>query len=145
MRCIAILSTIAVAVSATVAQAAPEARNPFHCSIALEASYERAKERLGGEDALTKDLHTRYVWQAFAAAMFPKRIDYDAEATELRAAFAADPATAMAMAEACMKRQDVHPKFQAARLEAQSRPGVSREPISASASIEGLKGLFAAK
>ena len=135
---------IAVALGgASAAPAAPESRNPFHCSIAIEASYELAKAKLGIEDALTRELHTRFVWQAFAAAAFPKRLDSELEADGLRQQFGQDSQSAVALAEACMKRQDAHPKFRAARLEKQVRDGLPKEPVSARASIEGLKALHA--
>ena len=134
---------IAATVAASATQAAPEARNPFHCSIAIEASYELAKAKLGAEAALTRELHTRFVWQAFAAAAFPKPFDSELEADGLRQQFEQDSQSAVALAEACMKRQDAHPKFRAARLEKQVRDGLPKEPVSARASIEGLKALHA--
>ena len=143
MLCRASLIVAAALAGASAAQAAPEARNPFHCSIAIEASYELAKAKLGDEDALTRELHTRFVWQAFAAAAFPKRVGSELEAGELREQFGTDSQSAVALAEACMKRQDAHPKFRAARLEKQVRDGLPKEPVSARASIDGLKALHA--
>ena len=143
MRNVSLFIAAALAGTGAAQAASPEARNPFHCSIAIEASYDLANQRLGAEHALTQELHTRFVWQAFASAAFPKRLDSDSEAEALRQQFAADSDGAIALAEACMKRQDAHPKFRAARLEKQVRDGFPKEPVSVRASLEGLKGLRA--
>ena len=123
----------------------PEARNPFHCSIALQISYELAKEARGADSAIARELHTRLVWQALAAARFPKAPDADAQAAALRTQFLSDSETGVALAEACMRRQDAHPSFREARLEKQLSDGVPQEPLSIRASVDELKTLIASR
>ena len=136
------LFAAAIAAGGAAQAAAPEARNPFHCSIAFQVSYELAKAAQGADSLLSRDLHSRMVWQAFAAAKFPKAGDPQAEADALRRVFTADPEAGMAMAAACMRRQDAHPSFREARLEKQVRDGFPLEPLSTRASLEQLKGVF---
>lgn len=146
MRVVTIaLCTTAALAGATAAQAAPlEARNPFHCSIAMQVSYELAKDARGAEDPLTKELHSRLVFQAFAAARFPKALDSEEEAATLSKQLSEDAETAFALTEACMRRQDASPRFRQARLQKQV-DGLPEAPVSAHASLTELKGLFQAQ
>jgi hypothetical protein len=107
---------------------APEARNPFHCSIALQVAHALARAAHGPEGPLTHEVHSRLVWQALAAARFPKTADADVQADALRTRFSENREEGLAMAEACMRRQDAHPGFQAARIEKQIREGINVEP-----------------
>ena len=53
MRVVSIALGTALSLVATAAGAAElEARNPFHCSLAMQISYERAKEVRGADDAI---------------------------------------------------------------------------------------------
>lgn len=143
MRRSAITSICAAALAAGAAQAgAPEARNPVHCSIAFQVTYEIAKEGLGADATLSRELHGRLVWQALAAARFPKNDDSGAEADALRERLAADSEGVMALTEACMKRQDANPDFREARIEKQVRDGFPDEPLSTRASLAQLKGVY---
>lgn len=145
MRHLAIFGCAAALLAAAGAPAqTPEARNPIHCSIAFQVSYDLVEAAQGRDGALAKELHGRLVWQAFAAARFPKAIDADAEAEALRKQFTDDPEAGVAMTQACMMRQDAHPLFQAAQLERQLREGVADEPPSLHASLAELKDVFEA-
>ena len=144
MRVVSIALGMALTLGATAAGAAElEARNPFHCSLAMQVSYDRAKDLRGAEDALTKELHGRLVYQAFAAARFPKSLDSDQRADAIRAQLAADSETALALTEACMMRQDATPRFRQARLEKQIEDNFAQPPVTVHASLAELKGLFA--
>lgn len=144
MRLVSIAVGTSLSLLGTAAGAAElEARNPFHCSLAMQTSYELAKEARGAEDPLVKDLHSRLVYQAFAAARFPKAMDSDQEAEAIRAQLAGDGDAAFALTEACMIRQDTSRRFVQARLEKQIADDFSQEPISAQASLADLKQLFA--
>ena len=146
MRVVAIALGIALSVAGTGAAAAElEARNPVHCSLAMQVSYERAKEARGAEDPLTKELHGRLVYQAFAAARFPKQLDSDQQADAIRAGLAQDGEAALALTEACMIRQDATPRFRQARLEKQIADNFAQPPATAHASLAELKQLFAAQ
>lgn len=129
---------LALAATGT-ARAAPEARNPFHCSIALQVAYEMAKEAEGADSALSKELHGRMIWQAFAAARFPKPLASDEQGEALRRQLTGDTETELALAEACIKRQDAHPRFQAARIEERMRQGPDARPIDAPTMIVELR------
>jgi hypothetical protein len=107
---------------------AVEARNPFHCSIALQVAHALAREAFGPEGPLTQEVHSRLVWQALAAARFPKAGHAEADADALRRHFSEHREEGLAMAEACMRRQDAHPAFQAARIDKQMRAGTNVEP-----------------
>lgn len=136
----------AIALAGMSAQAAAqEARNPVHCSVALQVAYELVKGAYGPDSALAEDLQGRLVWQGAAAARFPTNLDADADRDALRKQFLSDRPAAVAMAEACMRRQDAHPQFREARLERQLREGFSAEPLSAHASVQELKGLVLGK
>jgi hypothetical protein len=131
MRHIVAIGICAAALAASGANAeagAPEARNPFHCSIALQVAHALARAAYGPEGPLTHEVHSRLVWQALAAARFPKTADAEAQADALRARFIENREEGLAMAEACMRRQDAHPAFQAARIEKQIRQGINVEP-----------------
>lgn len=146
MRVVSIALGTALSLVATAAGAAElEARNPFHCSLAMQISYERAKEVRGADDPLTKELHGRLVYQAFAAARFPKSLDSDQQADAIRAQLAGDGEAAFALTEACMMRQDATPRFRQARLEKQIEDNFAKPPATAHASLAELKGLFAAQ
>lgn len=138
---IGLCATASMAVGAAQA-GAPEARNPFHCSIAFQVSYDLVKAAQGADSELARELHGRLVWQAFAAARFPKAADSEAEAGALARQFSEDSDAGLAMAEACMRRQDAHPEFREARLEKQLREGSEREPLSMRASLDGLKSVY---
>lgn len=143
MRYASITAFCAAALIATAASARiPEARNPFHCGIALQVAYDLVRKAHGPDSALAGELQGRIVWQSFAAARFPKALDSEVEGDALRRTFIADPQATVAMAEACMIRQDAHPQFREARLEKQLREGLTMEPASERASIEALKGLL---
>jgi len=144
MRRSVIFGICAAALAAGAARAgSPEARNPVHCSIAFQVTYEIAKEGLGPDSALSRELHGRLVWQALAAARFPRTDQSAADAETLRAQFAAgDSDEVLALTEACMKRQDAHPDFREARIEKQARDGFPKEPLSRRASLEQLKGVY---
>lgn len=129
---------LALATSAT-ARAAPEARNPFHCSIALQVAYEMSKEAQGADSPLSRELHGRLVWQAFAAARFPRALDSDAEGEALRKKLSDDSEAGLTMAEACIKRQDAHPRFQASRVEEQLRRSPDAIPLDAPTMIVEMK------
>jgi len=144
MRVVTIALGAALSLLATTAGAAElEARNPFHCSLAMQLSYERAKEMRGAEDPLTKELHSRLVYQAFAAARFPKALDSDEQADAIRAELSQNGEAAFALTEACMIRQDATPRFRRARLEKQIAENFEKAPASAHASVAELKLLFA--
>ena len=146
MRVVSIALGTALSLVATAAGAAElEARNPFHCSLAMQISYERAKEVRGADDALTKELHGRLVYQAFAAARFPKSLDSDQQADAIRGQLAGDGEAAFALTEACMMRQDATPRFRQARLEKQIADNFAKPPATAHASLAELKGLFVAQ
>ena len=129
---------LALAVSGT-ARAAPEARNPFHCSIALQVAYELAREAQGADSALSRELHGRVVWQAFAAARFPRPLDSDAQGEALRRQLTEDREAGLSLAEACIKRQDAHPRFQASRIEEKMRRGTEASPIDTPTMIVELR------
>ena len=138
MRHQLIVGAIAAAFFAGSAQAgAPEARNPFHCSIALQVAYDLVEEAQGPDTELAQEVHGRMVWQAFAAAHFPRALDSEAEAESLRALFGGDRDAGLAMAEACMIRQDAHPRFRASRLDRQIRDGFDKQAITAKARWRG--------
>ncbi len=140
------LCTAAAALGASSAGAAPlEARNPFHCSVAIQVSYELAKSGRGAEDPLTRELHSRLVYQAFAAARFPKALDSAEEAGVMSKQLAEDPDAAFALTEACIRRQDASPKFREARLQKQVADGLPQAEVTAHASLAELKGLFQAQ
>ena len=125
MRVVSIALGMALTLGATAAGAAElEARNPFHCSLAMQVSYDRAKDLRGAEDALTKELHGSLVYQAFAAARFPKSLDSDQRADAIRAQLAADSEPALALTEACMMRQDATPRFRQATAPSAKRIAV---------------------
>ena len=143
MRAFSIALGAAVSLIGTAAGAAElEARNPFHCSLAMQVSYELAKEARGAEDALTKELHGRLVYQAFAAARFPKAIDSDQQAAAISEQLAQDGEAAFALTEACMLRQDATPRFRQARLEKQIAENFETAPVTVHASLAELKDLF---
>jgi hypothetical protein len=121
---------------------APEARNPFHCSIALQVAYDLVEEAQGTDSELAREVHGRLVWQVFAAAHFPKALDSEAAAESLRALFAADREAGLAMAEACMIRQDAHPRFRAARLDRQIRDGFDKQQVTARATLAELRQFY---
>jgi hypothetical protein len=121
---------------------APEARNPFHCSIALQVAYDLVEQAQGADSELAREVHGRLVWQAFAAAHFPKATDSEGEAESLRGLFTADREAGLAMAEACMIRQDAHPRFRAARLDRQIRDGFDKQRITARATLVELKQYY---
>ena len=144
MRVVSIALGTALSFIGTAAGAAElEARNPFHCSLAMQTSYELAKEARGAEDPLSKELHSRLVYQAFAAARFPKSLDSDEQADAIRAQLAQDRDAAFALTEACMIRQDAAPRFRQARLEKQMAENFEKPPVTAHASLAELKDLFA--
>lgn len=146
MRVLSIAFGVGLTLVGNAAAAAElEARNPFHCSLAMQVSYERAKHALGAEDPLTKELHGRLVYQAFAAARFPKQLNADEQAEAIRAELAADSDTALALTEACMIRQDATPRFRQARLERQIADNFAQPAATAHASLAELKELFAAQ
>ena len=146
MRVVSIALGAALSLAGSAAGAAElEARNPFHCSLAMQVSYELAKDARGAEDALTRELHGRLVYQAFAAARFPKALDADQEAAAISDQLASDSEAAFALTEACMLRQDATPRFRQARLEKQIAENFAQEPLAVHASLAELKGLFAAQ
>jgi hypothetical protein len=131
MRHIVAMGICAAALAARVAHAeagSPEARNPFHCSIALQVAHALARSAHGPEGVLTHEIHSRLVWQALAAARYPKPADAEAQADALRIRFDENREEGLALAEACMRRQDAHPGFQAARIDKQIRAGTNVEP-----------------
>lgn len=128
-----------LALIASAAHAAPEARNPFHCSIALQVAYEMTREAEGPDSDLSRELHGRLVWQAFAAASFPRALDSDAQGEALRRELTDDSDAGVALAEACIKRQDANPRFQASRVEEQIRRGPEARPLDAPRTIAELK------
>jgi hypothetical protein len=135
----------AAALAAGAAQAeerAPEARNPFHCSIALQVAHALVREAHGPEGALTRELHGRLVWQALAAARFPKTADSDEQADALRSRFSENRDEGLAMVEACMRRQDAHPRFQAARIEQQIREGEKLESANSGSALAELRDVY---
>jgi hypothetical protein len=143
MRVVSIAWGTALSLIGTAAGAAElEARNPFHCSLAMQVSYELAKEARGAEDPLTKELHGRLVYQAFAAARFPKAIDSDQQASVITEQLSSDGETAFALTEACMLRQDAAPRFRQARLEKQIAENFEKAPVTVHASLAELKDLF---
>ena len=143
MRVVSLALGMAFAFLGTAAGAAElEARNPFHCSLAMQVSYELVKEARGAQDPLTQDLHGRLVYQAFAAARFPKALDSDQEAAAISAELAADGEAAFALTEACMIRQDATPRFRQVRLDKQIADNFSQEPISVQASLAELKDVY---
>ena len=143
MRVITVALCTSLALIGTAAGATElEARNPFHCSLAMQVSYELAKETRGAEDPLTQELHGRLVYQAFAAARFPKAIDSDAQAAAISAQLAQDGEAAFALTEACMLRQDATPRFRQARLEKQIAENFEKAPVTVHASLAELKDLF---
>ena len=142
MRHRSIMLMFGAALGMSAGASAQEARNPVHCSVALQVAYELVKTAHGPHSALAEDLQSRLVWQGYAAARFPQQLDGETERDALRQRFLDDRTTAAAMAEACIRRQDAHPQFREARLERQLQGGFSAEPISTHASIEQLKGLF---
>ena len=144
MRVASIALFAAVTLGSSAAGAAElEARNPFHCSLAMQVSYELAKDARGEQDPLTRELHGRLVYQAFAAARFPKPLDSDQDAAAISAELAADGEAAFELTRACMIRQEATPRFREARLQKQIAENFSREPISVQASLAELKGLYA--
>jgi hypothetical protein len=130
-------------VAASAAQAGtPEARNPIHCSIAFQVAYEIAKDGLGADAVLSRELHGRLVWQALAAARFPKGDNAEAEAEAMRRQFLADADAVLGLAEACMKRQDATPDFREARFEKQVRDGFPDRPLDRRATLAQLKVVY---
>lgn len=119
-----------------------EARNPFHCGIALQVTHDLVKKAHGADSLLAEDLQDRVLWQSFAAARFPKPLGSDVEGDALRRQLIEDPQATVALAEACMIRQDAHPQFREARLEKQLRDGLPTIGESDRASIEALKGFL---
>jgi hypothetical protein len=143
MRVVSIALCAALSLIGTAAGAAElEARNPFHCSLAMQVAYDLAKQARGAEDPLSKELHGRLVYQAFAAARFPKALDADQDAASIRAQLAQDGDAAFALTEACMLRQDATPRFRQARLEKQIAENFSQVPVAVHASLAELKQLF---
>ena len=143
MRVVSIALCTAFSLIGTAAGAAElEARNPFHCSLAMQVSYELAKEARGAEHPLTKELHGRLVYQAFAAARFPKSIDSDEQAAAISEQLSQDGDGAFALTEACMLRQDATPRFRQARLEKQIAENFEKAPATVHASLAELKDLF---
>jgi hypothetical protein len=142
MRRLALSVLCAAALAASAGARTPEARNPVHCSIAFQVTYEIAKEGLGADSVLSRELHGRLVWQALAAARFPKNDDSETEADALRTQFADDSDAVLALTEACMKRQDANPDFREARIEKQVRDGFPDQPLSTRASLAQLKGVY---
>lgn len=140
MRRLILSGFCAAALAASAGARAPEARNPVHCSIAFQMTYEIAKEGLGADSALSRELHGRLVWQALAAARFPKNDDSETEA--LRKQFAEDADAVLALTEACMRRQDANPDFREARIEKQVRDGFPDKPLGTRASLTQLKGVY---
>lgn len=143
MRVIALSGAAALLGAGTAMAAELEARNPVHCSVAMQVAYELSKDRRGAEDVLTKELHGRLVYQAFAAARFPKPLDSDAHAEAISTQLTADPETAFALTEACMLRQDATPRFRQARLEKQIAENFTQASATVHASLVDLKQLFA--
>jgi hypothetical protein len=139
---LALFGLCAVALAVGASARTPESRNPVHCSIAFQVTYEIAKEGLGADATLARELHGRLVWQALAAARFPKNDDAQSEADALRKQFAADPDGVLDLTEACMKRQDANPDFREARIEKQVRDGFPNEPLSTRASLALLKRVY---
>jgi hypothetical protein len=146
MRVVSIALCAALSLIGTAAGAAElEARNPFHCSLAMQVAYDLAKQARGAEDPLSKELHGRLVYQAFAAARFPKALDADRDAASIREQLAKDGDAAFELTEACMLRQDATPRFRQARLEKQIAENFSQAPVAVHASLAELKNLFKAQ
>lgn len=145
MRAAAIfgISIIAlVSVGAGTAHAA-DARNPFHCGVALSVAYDLAKAEHGPDSPLTRELKDRYVWQAMRSAMLPHMTPSEAEADALRARFGADTAIGLAMAKNCVKRQDANPRYLATRPTV-PLPNGMQGVLPSFADAAALGGLFAA-
>ena len=117
MRAAAILGVSVIALFGGIgtAQAAPDARNPFHCGVAISVAYDLAKGEHGDDSPLTRELKDRYIFQAMRSAMLPHMTPSEVEADELRQLFAGTPEKGVAMANNCIKRQDVDPRFVATR------------------------------
>lgn len=117
MRGAAILGVSVIALFGGIgsAEAAPDARNPFHCGVAISVAYDLAKEEHGEGSPLTEELKDRYIFQAMRSAMLPHMTPSEEEAEELRQLFAGTPRAGLAMANNCIKRQDVDPRYLATR------------------------------
>jgi hypothetical protein len=144
MRGAAILGVSIIALFGGVgsAQAAPDARNPFHCGVALSVAYDLARQEHGEDSPLTEELRDRYVFQAMRSAMMPHMTPSEEEADELRHFFAGTPKAGLAMANNCIKRQDVDPRFLATRPSV-PLPGGMQGVQPAYADKAAMKAVFA--
>ena len=117
MRAAAVLGVSVIALFGGIgrAQAAPDARNPFHCGVALSVAYDLAKGQHGDDSPLTRELKDRYIFQAMRSARLPHMTPSEPEADALRLLFSGTPEAGLAMANNCIKRQDADPRFVATR------------------------------
>ena len=109
------VSVIALLGGIGTAHAAPDARNPFHCGVALSVAYDLSRQENGDNSPLTRELKERYIWQAMRSAMLSHMTPSEPEADALRALFSGTPEAGLAMANNCIRRQDADPRFLATR------------------------------
>lgn len=116
MRKAAIAGLLALCCAGAVAAAAqPDARNPYHCAFALSVAYDLSKERHGADSEVTRELKDRYIWQAMRSAMLPHMEPKAEDGEAMRLALAENPEAGLTMADNCIRRQDVDPRYLATR------------------------------
>jgi hypothetical protein len=109
MKTLTLLASTALLAACSAEAKGPDAKNPFHCGVALSVEYGIAKSN--GFSSHMKDLTPLIQWYAQEARALPEASRTEAKSFELMRQFQEDSALAKGLGKACVSNAFDDPRF----------------------------------